>query len=88
VHHQTANLHVTVGSSSASHHPPSQIALEEVKARGAEVMIATHNQESVEKALHTIRQLGWKATPSGVYFGQLLGMADHLTFTLAQNGYR
>jgi len=24
----------------------------------------------------------------GVYFGQLLGMSDHLSFTLGQNGYR
>mmetsp|Transcript_19389 Transcript_19389/g.56331 ORF Transcript_19389/g.56331 Transcript_19389/m.56331 type:complete len:86 (+) Transcript_19389:3-260(+) len=24
----------------------------------------------------------------GVYFGQLLGMADHLTFTLAKHGYK
>jgi len=23
-----------------------------------------------------------------VYFGQLLGMSDHLSFTLGQNGYR
>lgn len=25
---------------------------------------------------------------AGVYFGQLLGMADHLSFTLGRAGYR
>ena len=28
------------------------------------------------------------AMPGGVYFGQLLGMADHLSFTLGANGYK
>ena len=34
-----------------------------------------------------MRRLGLPATGGGVYFGQLLGMADALTFTLGQNGY-
>jgi hypothetical protein len=31
-------------------------------------------------------RLGLPASGGGVYFGQLLGMADALTFTLGQNG--
>jgi hypothetical protein len=110
--------------------------LQEVASRGAEVMIASHNQASVEltvkiMAAHGIRPqvglpgpdrciLGACAGPSvahdsaggqphppppqrthnktcitacllqggGVYFGQLLGMADHLSFGLGQNGYQ
>ena len=34
-----------------------------------------------------MRALGIPAAGGGVYFGQLLGMADALTFTLGQHGY-
>jgi hypothetical protein len=34
-------------------------------------------------------RLGLEPSPKcGVYFGQLLGMADHLTFTLGKHGYK
>ena len=46
-----------------------------------------HNQGSIELAVSEMRRLGLPATGGGVYFGQLLGMADALTFTLGQNGY-
>ena len=57
-----------------------------MRDEGAEVMIATHSQESIEKAVELMGQLGLPPS-SAVYFGQLLGMADHLSFTLGQNGY-
>ena len=57
-----------------------------VKSEGAEVMVASHNQASVEKAVGAM--VGEQLAPSsGVSFGQLLGMADHLTFTLGARGY-
>ncbi len=62
-------------------------AIRGVASQGAEVMIATHNQASVERALGVMQSLGL-AHDSGVCFGQLLGMADHLTFMLGQHGYR
>jgi len=34
-----------------------------------------------------MHRLGLPPSGGGVYFGQLLGMADALTFTLGQNGY-
>jgi proline dehydrogenase len=34
-----------------------------------------------------MRDLDLKAGSSPVYFGQLLGMADHLTYTLGSHGY-
>ena len=40
-----------------------------------EVMIATHNQHSVELALHAMEDHGLPPT-SNVYFGQLLGMCN------------
>lgn len=59
-----------------------------VRDQGAEVMIASHNQPSIEQAVASMQQQGMDPTASGVFFGQLLGMADHLTFMLGQNGYR
>ena len=44
-------------------------------------------QDSVQQAVHLMGQLGLEAGKSPVYFGQLLGMADHLTFTLGSHGY-
>jgi len=63
--------------------------LERVTSEGAEVMVATHNQGSIEHTVRLMSQLGIEPPSSaGVFFGQLLGMADHLTFTLGRNGYR
>lgn len=44
-------------------------------------------QGSVLHAVGLMQQLGLRPGSSAVYFGQLLGMADHLTFTLGANGY-
>ena len=51
-----------------------------------EIMVASHNQESTEIALAAMKEHGVFKF-GGVYFGQLLGMADHLTFTLGNAGY-
>lgn len=60
--------------------------LHQVKTAGAEVMVASHNQKSVEKTVAGMAALDLNPR-SGVYFGQLLGMSDHLTFILGANGY-
>lgn len=62
--------------------------LEHVAGHGAEVMVATHNQASIEATVALMGQLGIEPNENGVCMGQLLGMADHLTFTLGRNGYR
>lgn len=53
----------------------------------ANILVASHNEESVKRTISTMKALGISAD-RGVYFGQLLGMADHLTFTLGQHGYK
>jgi proline dehydrogenase len=72
----------------------------------AEVMVATHNQASVEHTLRRMRELQLVSnnsstksdapkqsdvssnfSSSGVSFGQLLGMSDHLSFPLGAHGY-
>ena len=51
-------------------------------------MIASHNQKSIERAVSLMHEINVEPSKSGIYFGQLLGMADHLSFILGQNGYR
>ncbi|KAI2506850.1 Converts proline to delta-1-pyrroline-5-carboxylate [Fragilaria crotonensis] len=53
-----------------------------------EVMCATHNQESIEKALHIMDELGIMKQDGKVRFGQLFGMSDNLTFNLGGAGYK
>lgn len=52
-----------------------------------EIMVASHNQKSVELAIESMNRNGLPPS-SGVYFGQLLGMSDHLSFTLGSLGYK
>jgi|EP01047_Picozoa_sp_COSAG01_P007403 hypothetical protein len=49
------------------------------------LLVATHNQVSIEHTLATMSELG--IPPNEVSFGQLYGMSDHLTLTLGANGY-
>jgi len=57
-----------------------------IKDSLAHVMIATHNQESCEVAIRSMNECVEDPSEK-VYFGQLLGMADHLTFALGSHGY-
>lgn len=57
-----------------------------VASEGAEFMVASHNQRSIERAVEGMARLGLPPS-AGVYYGQLLGMADHLTYTLGAHGY-
>lgn len=49
--------------------------------------IATHNLESVRLAVELIQSLGIKDHYSKVFFSQLFGMSDNLTFNLAEGKY-
>jgi len=51
-----------------------------------EIMCASHNQNSIEQTLEFIEKYG--KDKNTVHFAQLLGMSDHLTYTLGVNGYR
>lgn len=53
-----------------------------------EVMCATHNQASIEKAIELMDDLGIDRNSGTVHFGQLYGMSDNLTFNLGEAGYR
>ena len=53
-----------------------------------ELMVATHNEQSVRRAVGQMATHGLAPTlASGVFFGQLLGMCDHVSYALARQGY-
>ncbi len=49
--------------------------------------IGTHNELSSYKAIELMQQLGIEAGDNHVYFSQLFGMSDNITFNLADAGY-
>jgi hypothetical protein len=50
----------------------------------AELMCATHNQESIEKAIDAMNKYGVNRKASTISFAQLYGMSDHLSFNLVR----
>lgn len=72
----------------ANFHASIDAILEHKAANGSagELLVASHNRGSIEHTVKRMKEL--KKSKDQVYFGQLLGMADHLTFTLGANGYK
>eukprot|EP00061_Rhincodon_typus_P016447 g44667.t1 len=62
--------------------------LDEIKVnKKANVMVASHNEKTVAYTLHRMHELGLHPSSRKVYFGQLLGMSDQISFPLGQAGY-
>ncbi|XP_067285306.1 hydroxyproline dehydrogenase [Pseudorasbora parva] len=51
------------------------------------IIVATHNEESVRRAVTRMEELRLHKDGNTVCFGQLLGMCDHVSLTLAQHGF-
>ncbi|TKS89876.1 Hydroxyproline dehydrogenase [Collichthys lucidus] len=51
------------------------------------IIVASHNEESVRRAAKRMEELGIDRDGGSVCFGQLLGMCDHVSLTLAKEGY-
>ncbi|XP_034563784.1 hydroxyproline dehydrogenase [Notolabrus celidotus] len=51
------------------------------------IIVATHNEESVRIAAKRMEELEIDKDGGSVCFGQLLGMCDHVSLTLAKEGY-
>jgi len=51
------------------------------------IMIASHNESSVRYVTSLMSRLGIPRRDGGVFFGQLLGMCDHVSFSLGHCGY-
>ena len=51
------------------------------------IFLGSHNEQSVLNALVIADKMTISKNNQNLYFGQLFGMSDNLTFTLAKNGY-
>ena len=51
------------------------------------IMVGSHNQDSIRRIIQKMKTNSIDKQVGGVFFGQLLGMADNLTFPLGQHGY-
>ncbi|XP_076334228.1 hydroxyproline dehydrogenase-like isoform X2 [Tachypleus tridentatus] len=51
------------------------------------IIVATHNEESVQLAIERMREMNIDPLNGGVHFGQLYGMCDQISFPLASAGY-
>ncbi|UZO82679.1 proline dehydrogenase family protein [Aquimarina sp. ERC-38] len=52
------------------------------------VFIGTHNEASCYKAIDLMSQYNLDKTDERIWFGQLYGMSDHISFNLAEEGYQ
>ncbi|RVE65803.1 hypothetical protein OJAV_G00120090 [Oryzias javanicus] len=70
------------------YHKCLDYVLEEIEhSRKANVMVATHNEDTVKFTLEKMNEMGLSPTENKVYFGQLLGMCDQISFPLGQAGF-
>ena len=51
------------------------------------LLVATHNRQSVERAVQSMQELRIPHDTGSVCLGQLSGMADYITYSLAERGY-
>ncbi len=51
------------------------------------VFIGSHNEESCYLAMQLMAENGIAKSDNNVWFGQLYGMSDHISFNLAKEGY-
>lgn len=54
------------------------------KPNNYRIIIATHNEEGVKKSINMLDELGIDRLGGEVFFGQIYGMGDHVTFALGK----
>jgi proline dehydrogenase len=83
-------IHDTIDDTHTSYNGAVQFLLKHAKSTGkrVELVVASHNQESVEKAIAAMNEIGIDRRGPTISFAQLYGMMDHLTFNLGLHGYR
>ncbi|XP_059193367.1 proline dehydrogenase 1, mitochondrial [Centropristis striata] len=75
-------------STNIMYHRCLDYVLDEIALNGnANVMVASHNEDTVKHTLRRMNELGLLPTENKVYFGQLLGMCDQISFPLGQAGF-
>jgi len=80
-------IHETIEDTSACYNNALTSVLKEVANNNANVMVASHNEDSVRHTLQTMKELGIHRGENKVFFGQLLGMCDAVSYALGAAGY-
>ncbi|XP_013373399.1 PREDICTED: proline dehydrogenase 1, mitochondrial isoform X2 [Chinchilla lanigera] len=81
-------INPTYEATNTMYHRCLDYVLEELKHNSkAKVMVASHNEDTVRFTLRRMEQLGLHPADHQVYFGQLLGMCDQISFPLGQAGF-
>ncbi|KAL6046646.1 hypothetical protein STEG23_017552 [Scotinomys teguina] len=81
-------INPTYEATNAMYHRCLNYVLEELKhTPKAEVMVASHNEDTVRFTLCRMEELGLHPDDGQVCFGQLLGMCDQISFPLGQAGF-
>ncbi|XP_026572815.1 proline dehydrogenase 1, mitochondrial-like [Pseudonaja textilis] len=81
-------INPTYEKTSEMYHRCLDFILEEIRHnRKANVMVASHNKDTVKFTLGRMADLGIHPSENKIYFGQLLGMCDQITFPLGQAGF-
>lgn len=83
-------IHDTIEDTHASYDENIRYLLEKSKqtSNSIEIMVASHNQDSIQRAVAIMNELGIDRTGSTICFAQLYGMMDHVTYGLGRNQYR
>ena len=82
-------IHETIQDTHDCYNSAVDFLLEHASAengKSTELMLATHNRESIEKAIESMNKYGISRRAPSTAFGQLYGMADNLSFNLGKHG--
>ncbi|XP_057687716.1 proline dehydrogenase 1, mitochondrial [Corythoichthys intestinalis] len=75
-------------STNEMYHRCLDFVLDEIALnKNANVMVASHNEDTVKHTLRRMNELGLLPRENKVFFGQLLGMCDQISFPLGQAGF-
>lgn len=83
-------IHATIEDTHSTYNTAVEFLLRHAKTtdKQVELMVASHNQRSVEAAIAAMNEIGIDRKSPTISFAQLYGMMDHLTYNLGLHGYR
>eukprot|EP00698_Gefionella_okellyi_P024853 TRINITY_DN8884_c0_g1_i1.p1 TRINITY_DN8884_c0_g1~~TRINITY_DN8884_c0_g1_i1.p1 ORF type:complete len:433 (+),score=93.26 TRINITY_DN8884_c0_g1_i1:565-1863(+) len=84
----TDPIQKTIEDTHKNYHTVLTEILQHQKDRKVTVMVASHNENTVKYAVQKMQELGIDRSTGVVFFGQLLGMCDHVSFGLGHQGYQ
>lgn len=80
--------HVAQGRTEALAPGAAQDQQRAARRGAAGIMVASHNEQSVRLAADLLAELGVPKHGAGVYFAQLKGMCDHISYGLGAGSYQ